>query len=122
MTCRHRRTAHKRWQNGAWSDTAYGVNCWPGWLGTRDAAVVCGDCSAWLPLGPSNDEGCEVEIEAARIAMNDGPNGDFTAWNGWDAAVSGEDDHSMGLPEWHAGYLARCIVDHDSATEREGRR
>lgn len=70
--CRHRRTQHRRWIDGAWADIAHGFNC-AGWIGAGDASVVCKDCGAWLSLGPSDetDERVALEILAAAIVAGD---------------------------------------------------
>jgi hypothetical protein len=99
-------------------------------------AEVCNFCRAWLPLGPSNDEPAEVqtEIRAAEIAANAargvGLGGHrpehCTGEHCWHFYEEYEDDAGPCcycdhpgpiLPgidnECHAGYLARCIVEHD---------
>ena len=82
----------------------------------------CDDCLDYVPLGPSDetDPRVAVEIRAAELAVlsverrDSAPIGwcSIQEWLGLDA----DDDIGEG---YLAGYLARCIVDHDSATERE---
>lgn len=103
--CRHPHSQRQRINHADW-DLCYDCN-------------ICRACGHWLSLGESDetDPRVAVEIFAARIAADDGRCGDFTAWNGWHAHATGEDDHSMGIPEWHAGYLARCIATHSPEKE-----
>lgn len=121
MTCKRRGCRHARRMCGTWLGEA-----WDEWAPSMNAIapdrLVCLDCGAWLPLGPSDDTGCEVEIRAAELAILSVERRasapiewcSIQEWFGFDAA----DDIGEG---YLAGYLARCIVDH-SATEREGRR
>jgi hypothetical protein len=86
---------------------------------------VCLDCGTWLPLGKSNDAPDEVKVEmrAAELAH------DNEHWArlvtkgvpGEDREVDGFLMHySARAPQSDAelaGYLARCIHDHDRITE-----
>ena len=87
----------------------------------------CIECEAWLSLGPSNDAdpNVQVEIEAARLAAlhrdgrripHNGTRGRGTATGcagcGWNL------EHRSaplldGKRNTDAGYLARCIAQHD---------
>lgn len=75
----------------------------------------CLDCGAWLPLGPSNDKGCEVEIRAAELAVAWKPVGgvrkiitdaERQGWSGW--------PYRQPMREGeHVGFLAAQIVNHE---------
>lgn len=87
----------------------------------------CLDCQAWLPLGPSNDVGCEIEIRGAALARRYDLDND---WNGFESLgmVSPAAEHAplierdiaegrkteRDLIDYYAGHLARCIAEHDS--------
>jgi hypothetical protein len=93
----------------------------PGWA-TVVGQSKCARCGETMPLGPSNDAPDEVQVEmaAARIASKWAPlDGEgFLVVHGWHC-------HRDGCAVLHlaptslAGYLARCIVqhDHDRITE-----
>ena len=75
----------------------------------------CWQCGAWLSLGPSNDspEAVQIEIRAAEMAVGIGALALLEAC-GWSAATwpapsdpRDEDDRFS----WHAGWLAREIVE-----------
>lgn len=75
--------------------------------------LVCDKCGINLPLGPSNDVGCEIEIRAAEIALLAAERKDapinwcgFAEWLGFDG-----DRHASG-EGFDTGYLARCIHEH----------
>ena len=91
----------------------------------------CDDCLDYVPLGPSDetDPRVAVEIRAAELAGHmswflGGPGAPVDTID--KSELRGCSQHrNNGTPandHEHAGYLARCIADHDSATEREGRR
>lgn len=78
----------------------------------------CMDCGEVVPYGPSNDEpeAVAIEVRAAQI-IADG----FMLWTEAlafdcedDAEPTGPREHH---PSWHAGYLARCITNHQDPTE-----
>ena len=73
----------------------------------------CWHCPTWLPLGPSNDAPPEVqqEIRAAEIAADSiGARMNMDEVFGWgDYDMLGDGDTDA----WHAGYLARAIVEHE---------
>lgn len=100
----------------------------------------CLDCGAWLPLGPADDDdpNVAIEIRAAEIAAHKfdmqhrlssrfkTTHGELAGWRGEEVIaqleVIGSDglrrvDHDIPLnldsPNWRAGYLARCIAEHD---------
>jgi hypothetical protein len=78
----------------------------------------CVDCGAWLPLGPSKDQGVEHEIRAAEIAANLAGKGCTMS----SLEISGFNDEPMrlrnGVPilldtaAQQAGRLARVIATH----------
>ena len=92
----------------------------------------CLDCGSWLSLGPANNDGphaeqVAIEIRAAELAADPRPwiaafrsvgcHGD---WFGWCQHVAAEfDPTATMLPNEQAGYLARCIAQHDAEQERE---
>ena len=104
---------------------------------TRMTYEFCGVCGAWMSLGPSDETDPQValEIRAAELAALyraieertlKGASRFIESLDGAELAGWIERQHdSAKVPEqsgeW-AGYLAKCIADHDSATEREGRR
>lgn len=106
MRCKHRRT------RVGWFKSIH--------VGEAPHYIRCVTCRAWLPLGPSNDDGAEVAIEvrAAEIAANDGPI--RTCDNamprdceecGWDCWPLLNAMHDAEPAQW-AGYLARVIATH----------
>lgn len=90
-----------------------------------ETAGPCLDCGAWLSLGYSDETPVAVEVRAAEIAATyptlhslrcaiergevDGA--EYAGWieHAFDSAKVPEQEG-----EW-AGYLARCIVEHDAA-------
>ena len=71
----------------------------------------CLDCGAWLPLGPARDtEQTAIEVRAAEIAASREPDDTITATIvegfGYDRVDVKNPDE-----DWHAGYLARRIVE-----------
>jgi hypothetical protein len=63
MKCTHRHIISFVWRIGGgdiprWFDAA---------SFEAPDAQQCINCGTWLPLGPANDTGCEVEIAAARL-------------------------------------------------------
>jgi hypothetical protein len=122
--CRHRNPRTGMWRAGAQD-----------WLNNTCLIVdrlVCDDCGAWLPLGPSNDApaAVAVEIRAAEIAAlgigtpllwiaRDEEHG----WRDFANEDGGGDCHCSEAvrhddKNWHTGYLARCIVEHDEKVQR----
>jgi hypothetical protein len=78
----------------------------------------CNRCGAWLSLGPANDAGCFVEIEAARIASTVASGDGFVTID-WDSAVGGAAYDIDGDPPkrgydglWRIGWLSRHITQH----------
>lgn len=83
----------------------------------------CTHCGVRLPLGPSNetDERVAVELRAATIAatLRDThvPSLTECEQHGWETHAN-IDEGVRDLPilcerdDFHAGYLARCIVEH----------
>jgi hypothetical protein len=78
-------------------------------------AKRCCDCGHWLPLGPSNDTGCEVEIRASELATKWKRVGgvrriiteaERTGWHRWPYATPEGDEES-------AGWLAAQILNHE---------
>jgi hypothetical protein len=116
--CRHPNVFARRWCEG-------GDGQWIVLLGdSRDAhARRCGSCGAWLPLGPATDTPeTAIEVRAAEIAANVA---DYFAHGkthsiyidediGWRVGVR-DFDRPWSLSQQHAGYLARCIHDHEGA-------
>ena len=104
MKCRH--TKRRYW-------TLLGYPC--------DAAqagyLVCDDCDDLLPLGPSDESDPRVamELRAAELATERDISAAWlvgrisdTERDGWSCAESNMADHSDA---WHAGYLARVMVE-----------
>lgn len=92
----------------------------------------CLDCGAWLSLGPANDdsEQVKVEIRAAELAALDRDGKAVGQPLMFDAMTHGEylgviahDLTDVLISEEpcnqceRSGYLARCIVEHDTAGE-----
>jgi hypothetical protein len=75
------------------------------------------DCGAWLSLGPANDDGCEVEIAAARLLAG--------WWTGDDTDDTLNDpiaketiEHMIGYAESTQSLASfECKSIHDAATE-----
>ena len=75
----------------------------------------CERCEDYISLGEASDTfNVHIEIRAAEIAADyvDLP---WVEWNHGEAA--GFDNRETPMPHsaesWHAGYLARAIVEHD---------
>jgi hypothetical protein len=121
--CKHKRT-YRRWRwYGRWISWSAAVGQRLPWEAFD--LRVCADCGSWLSLGPSNDTPPEVqqEIRAADIAatLRDTNVPRFTECeaHGWEAHAN--DIAACPIlcepPEdFHAAYLARCIVTHDGGT------
>jgi len=118
VKCKHWRVQHHRWESGEWQEFAVST-CACGDEPLRfssEAAQVCTSCGHWLPLGHSDesDPRVAVEIRAAEMIQDI----ERTGWTvlsrngeegrGWDCAESNMADHSDA---WHAGYLARVMVE-----------
>lgn len=87
----------------------------------------CVRCGAWLSLGESNDEpeAVRVEMRAAKLSNVEHNEHEFTdsEWLGWEQderyVMCGEirnvheDMSEEQYARWHAGYLARCIAEHE---------
>lgn len=122
--CRHSARSRLVWRTGGgdtetWFDAA-------SWEGTD--AIVCNDCGAWLPLGPSSDddERVQVEIRAAEIAADflkvkprslEGASRflrdlDGDELSGWIIAQYDSDKQPGTAAEW-SGWLARAIATHE---------
>lgn len=116
--CRHRNRKCYGWHRAdhGWREAPY--------LAPYQAAAVrCEDCGAWLPLGPSNDDSPEVQIEkmAAKMAADTGdeecPSPDrwsFLACTGWYMHMFGNEPRRD--EEW-VGYLARVIARHEEVRD-----
>lgn len=119
-TCRHRQTHHLSWTGSGWGPVLYGVNCYPGWVSSADAAVVCQQCGQWLSLGPSRDDGEFAEFVAVEVRAAELVALGINSENSVRLACAHElcgwlDERRCTGPDvdWHAGYLARAIVEHD---------
>lgn len=87
--------------------------------------MTCGDCGAWLSLGPARDDdrAVQIEIAAARIAdpsveavscsLRDG-----AEIAGWIGALHDSAKVPDQSAEW-AGWLAYHIRNHDEQTKEE---
>lgn len=139
MNCRHKRIDWLE-HSIAWGQLEW----WRTGNRRRHQAAVCLDCGSWLPLGPANDdsEAVQVEIRAAALAGAYRTEPTPMECRGWQreesinlTAVFPDKTavRKQGVPlnldhvEWRAGYLARCIAEHDDqdtravgAGEREG--
>lgn len=79
---------------------------------------MCGNCGAWLSLGHSDetDERVALELRAATIAADKKAKMSMCEAFGWEALLAPKfstDPVDAGYSnKWHAGYLARCIVEH----------
>ena len=80
----------------------------------------CLDCGAWLPLGPSRDDGphaeqVAIEVRAAELSVQ--PAGTYVtsdAQSGWVCHAKDYDPPPWPhCPDAWSGYLARCIATHD---------
>lgn len=86
--------------------------------------VFCHWCGDYVPLGPSNDTGCKVEIRAAELAGHmswflGGPGAPVDSIDKSELRGCGQHKNN-GTPTndyEHAGYLARTITDHDEKGE-----
>lgn len=87
---------------------------------------VCWKCGHWLPLGPANDKGVEVEIRAAELAGRKTFGSFHDCGRGCERcgyvvakhATSGDAPTAhCDAEQFHAGYLARCIVETGNADE-----
>jgi hypothetical protein len=117
--CGHRSTRRAWWHNGhwiTWSHIARG-QAGVGLLWDDHAARRCNDCSAWLPLGESNDAPDEVKVEmrAAMLAAawepENGVHGlttgcEHTGWDGWPY-------RQPRCTDEHTGFLAAQIRNHE---------
>jgi hypothetical protein len=119
MRCRHR-----TWSGYVWRIGGCDVPCWftSASFETPDGKK-CLRCNEWLPLGPANDAPAEVAIEvrAAEIAVSVDYGCflrhvsciDDCAGCGWrDRRADYTPMFTTG--DYAAGYLARCIHDHDT--------
>jgi hypothetical protein len=82
---------------------------WRGCMNWRTCAL----CGAWLSLGPSRDDHPE-EIRAAEIAAT-GCLGERCEVCGWELHREGSrqaPSPTHNLDQFHAGWLAREIVEH----------
>lgn len=93
----------------------------------------CHDCGAAMSLGPSNDVGCEVDIEAAkRLTKLGHPAADI--WWDWDGYLMADDDNETNasaydwgptrpIAEQGPGAFAQVAAEHatfKAAAERYG--
>jgi hypothetical protein len=95
---------------------------------------TCATCGVWLPIGSSDETEVAVEVRAARLAQEDGWQEASTAevhgWNDrldevvveaeggtWTADPRDEDEE-----DWHAGYFAHAIANHDDEQEADAAR
>jgi ribosomal protein L37E len=88
-------------------------------------ARVCKACGEWLPLGPSNDAPDEVRVEmrAAMLAARPG----FGSFHNHGAGCercgfvankhNTDATHLCKSTQFHTGWLAYAITDHDRITE-----
>lgn len=99
--CKHKRSAtHRQWHP------------------LKMTTLRCIDCDAMLPLGPSNDTPPEVaiEMEAAKVVAEN-----YAYWPvalGIDAFAHDDEPPQSNpeAPDWHTGWLAAAIIDHDITT------
>lgn len=117
--CGHRITTHYHWTDGAWSKWGGGVNCYPDWIGTEDARVVCDDCGKTLPLGPASDTpATAIEVRAAEIydALLEGgcemSSSEIHGFNDTPMRLRNGAPIEIVNSSTLAGYLARCIAEH----------
>lgn len=118
--CKHENADHlmrgemyEHWHLGDKGPTLHAARC---------EQFRCIDCGAWLSIGPSNDKPAEVQIEirAAEIAAHVSDDGaplvrrfDGAEHAGWIEHAFDSQKTPEQPGEW-AGYLARCIVEHDN--------
>lgn len=77
--------------------------------------LQCLSCMRPLPLGQATDTPeVAIEVRAAEIAASREPDDTITCFI---VEGFGYDRVDVKNPDadWHAGYLARCISDHDGA-------
>lgn len=130
MKCKHKNKTVRCWSKFAEPPQWYhSFKPLPGAVCRRRYydALVCDDCGAWQSLGPARDtEQTAIEVRGTSLAHGVGNEADFTAcewmgWNGDEVYSSGGSYHTIdklplrNLREWHAGYLAMCIVEHEEA-------
>lgn len=91
------------------------------WEGIKVRMLWCYDCDECVPWGPANDAdpNVAIEIRAAEIAADGGvyechrmPDSGECAECGWVDWILNVEEPNPG-DAWHAGYLARAIVEHD---------
>lgn len=77
--------------------------------------VVCSDCGAWLPLGPSNDDPIQVSTEiraAMHLAEANHQLGQSSTWQEALGVAAFDMDNDPPAGDlawlWHAGWLARA--------------
>ena len=118
MKCKHENADHLmpgEWWHPYGSWPAYQVLC---------EQFRCLDCGAWLSLGDSDEhasEAVEIEIRAAELATRRGFGSFANCGAGCERcgfvthkhrSSDSPDAHCNGR-QFHAGYLARCIVTHE---------
>lgn len=137
VKCKHENVRGYMWRQ------VDGVKYWPvpPWVARMSAdALTCSDCGAWLSLGPAtDDERTAVEVRAAEIAHHRAAmahrlsssfktnHGEVAGWRGDETidSLTVLDEYgnlrvdrdvplNLDSPNWRAGYLARCIVEHDT--------
>ena len=132
MRCRHKARMHHLWgeYEQQWGEAPHIPQ-------SMSEATSCADCGETLPLGTANDASPEVQVEiraaelAAVFARGVGIGGHRPehctgehCWHWFESDWSDDADSccycghdGIVLPgvenECHAGYLARCIADHE---------
>ena len=121
--CKHD-VRHLRWR--ALTEDQHRTGCFwvpvgtllwfPALRGEEPDALWCAACRSFLPLSPAapHTEQTRIELRAAEIAAP----GHLELWLPEDIGLLGLDpsnidDDAASESHWTAGYLARCIVEHD---------
>jgi hypothetical protein len=123
--CKHENVTGYMWREHKQGDSR--IQRWehaftqPGKVGHHNK-IVCDDCGAWLPLGPSSESEPEVRIEIRAARLVETRAGSYCnndVWAGWEAHKRGwEPDPPT---DCQAGWLAREIATHDPTHEEEGK-